>query len=83
MAAERKPNEREPLQAAEDDGTMRLVEATRAATRAFGDPKKAVRWLRKPNRVLGGEKPIDQLTTARGAAVVRQLLGNIECGGIT
>ena len=62
---------------------MRFAEATRMATNAFGDLEKATRWLRKPNRALGGEKPIDLLTTACGAALVRQLLGNVEYGGIT
>ncbi len=71
------------LEAGEGDGAKRLAETTRVAAQAFGDLEKASRWLRKPNRALGGEKPIELLTTARGIALVHQVLATIEYGGIT
>ena len=82
MAGERKPSESDTLEDSEESGTRRLVEITRIATSAFGDAEKARRWLRKPNRALGGEKPVDLLATARGTALVHQILGNIEYGGV-
>ncbi len=61
---------------------MRLAEITLAAELAFGDREKSNRWLNKPNRLLGGKKPIELAQTASGAALVRRLLGTIEFGGV-
>jgi putative toxin-antitoxin system antitoxin component (TIGR02293 family) len=48
--------------------------------RLFESPEVAARWLRRPNRALGGERPLDLLTSDAGARVVEQVLGRIEHG---
>ncbi len=78
----RKQQSHERLDIVEGDRTMRLAHVTLDAARAFGDLDKAMRWLRKPNRVLAGEKPIDLITTEPGAELVNQALGTIEYGGV-
>jgi putative toxin-antitoxin system antitoxin component (TIGR02293 family) len=78
----RKLQAHERLDVVEGDRTMRLAHVTLDAAQAFGDLDKAMRWLRKPNRVLAGEKPIELITTEPGAALVNQVLGTIEYGGV-
>jgi putative toxin-antitoxin system antitoxin component (TIGR02293 family) len=78
----RKQSSREALDIVEGDRTMRLANITLEAAQAFGDLEKAMRWLRKPNRVLGLEKPLDLIATEPGVALVRRALGTIEYGGL-
>ncbi len=78
----RKQQARERLDTVEGDRTMRLAHVTLDAAQAFEDLDKALRWLRKSNRVLAGEKPIDLITTEPGAALVNAALGTIEHGGV-
>ena len=78
----RKQQANERLGVVEGDRTMRLANVTLDAAQAFGDLEKAMRWLRKPNRVLAGEKPLHLITTEPGAALVNQALGTIEYGGV-
>ncbi|MBV8369054.1 MAG: DUF2384 domain-containing protein [Candidatus Eremiobacteraeota bacterium] len=78
----RKQSSRELLGVAEGDRTMRLAQVTLEAARAFGALDKAMRWLRKANRVLGGERPLDLIATEPGTALVRRVLGTIEYGGV-
>jgi ribosomal protein S16 len=44
------------------------------------DTERAVRWLHRPNRALGGPAPLTLLDTDLGAQQVEQLLGRIEHG---
>jgi putative toxin-antitoxin system antitoxin component (TIGR02293 family) len=46
----------------------------------FGSKEKFGRWLRKPVRSLGTQKPIDLLSSTVGYTVVEQVLGRIEHG---
>jgi putative toxin-antitoxin system antitoxin component (TIGR02293 family) len=78
----RKQSSREALDIVEGDRTMRLATVALEAAQAFGDLEKALRWLRKPNRVLGFEKPLDLIATEPGVALVRRALGTIEYGGL-
>jgi putative toxin-antitoxin system antitoxin component (TIGR02293 family) len=78
----RKQNRREPLDVVEGDRTMRLAQIALEAAQAFGDRDKALRWLRKPNRLLGGEKPMELITTEPGTILVRRALGMVEYGGV-
>ncbi|MCD6392212.1 MAG: DUF2384 domain-containing protein [Planctomycetes bacterium] len=50
---------------------------------SFGEPERAHRWLRKPNRVLDGEAPINLLDTDFGAKQVETVLGRIEHGVVS
>ncbi len=64
----------------ETDKAVRLARIAVQADRAFGNPDKASRWLRRDNRALGGKAPIDLLATETGARIVEELLGQIEHG---
>lgn len=64
----------------ESDRLVRLLRAMAQAEETFQNEEKARRWLRKPNRALGGEVPFDLLKTAGGARLVEQTLGRIAHG---
>jgi putative toxin-antitoxin system antitoxin component (TIGR02293 family) len=78
----RKQHGHERLDVIEGDRTMRLAHIALEAAQAFGDLDKAMRWLRKPNRLLAGDTPIDLITTEPGTALVNQALGMVEYGGV-
>ncbi|KJC45548.1 MbcA/ParS/Xre antitoxin family protein [Bradyrhizobium sp. LTSP857] len=59
---------------------VRTLEIRTLANRVFGDTAKAVAWLDRPNRSLSGQKPVDLLQDELGAAVVRELLEQIDHG---
>ena len=50
------------------------------ASEILGGEEKAWQWLQKPNRVLGGKRPIELLDSADGAGQVEEALGRIEHG---
>jgi putative toxin-antitoxin system antitoxin component (TIGR02293 family) len=52
----------------------------RRAEEAIGSPSKADRWLQKPNRALGGRRPIDLLADEDSARAVAEVLVRIEHG---
>src|SRR6266496_804482 len=59
------------------DESDRLYRIARVAARAFavfGAEDKAATWLRRPNRALNGELPIDLLDTDVGARQVEDIL---------
>lgn len=65
------------------DESERLVRLARVAARAeevLGDRPAALRWIRKPNRALGGASPIELLDTDLGLDAVLNVLGRIEHG---
>ena len=68
------------LTAAESDRAVRLARVYATAVEMIGNADKAAKWLRTPNRALGGEVPIDQLDTDLGAKEVENILGRIAYG---
>jgi putative toxin-antitoxin system antitoxin component (TIGR02293 family) len=68
------------LTAAESDRTVRMARVYATATEMIGNADKASRWLRTPNRALGGEIPLDLLDTDLGAREVENVLGRIAYG---
>ncbi len=50
------------------------------AVQALGSAEKVQRWLQKPSRALGGERPIDLLASEDGTRRVEQALGQLEHG---
>jgi putative toxin-antitoxin system antitoxin component (TIGR02293 family) len=68
------------LTAAESDRTVRLARVYATAVEMIGNADKASKWLRTPNRALGGELPIDQLDTDLGTQEVKNILGRIAYG---
>lgn len=68
------------LRADESDRLFRVANVAAHAIDVFGSREKAARWLRRPNRALGGAVPLTLLDTAAGATQVDQILGRIEHG---
>ena len=68
------------LTAAESDRTVRLAQVYATAVDTLGSEDKAAQWLKTPNRVLRGTRPIDQLDTDPGVREVEDVLGRIAYG---
>ena len=68
------------LEAVESDRLYRLASIAAHAIGVLGSPEHAARWLRHPNRALGGVVPLDLLDTEVGAEQVDEILGRIEYG---
>ena len=60
--------------------SVRSARITALACEVLGDPEKAARWLRHPNRALAGRVPLSLLDTDLGACEVEAVLGRIEYG---
>jgi putative toxin-antitoxin system antitoxin component (TIGR02293 family) len=70
----------ERLSAEESDRVIRLERTLSSAERTFGDRDRAWRWLRKTNRSLGGQRPVDLLATETGARAVEESLIRLDEG---
>ena len=77
---QRKRARRASLSADESDRLARLVRLLVRAEAALGDTEKAHRWLSRPNRALGGQRPLTLLDSDAGALAVERVLGRIEHG---
>ena len=66
------------------DESDRLLRASRILGRAFelfeGDRDQARGWLGRPQRALGGAKPLDVANTEVGALAVERLIDQLEQG---
>jgi putative toxin-antitoxin system antitoxin component (TIGR02293 family) len=66
------------------DESDRLLRASRILGRAFelfeGDRDQARGWLTRPQRALGGAKPLDVASTEVGALAVERLIDQLEQG---
>ena len=67
----------------ESDRLYRLARVVALAKRHIGDEEAAARWLRRPNRALGGNVPLELLDTELGARAVENVLGRIAFGGVS
>ena len=67
----------------ESDRLYRFARILALADEFLGDHQKAMRWLRRPNRVLGGVPPLAAIDTELGARQVENVLGRIGYGGIS
>jgi putative toxin-antitoxin system antitoxin component (TIGR02293 family) len=76
----RKKKEQAKLSPTESDRLARVVRIIARAEDALGEREKAHRWLRRPNRALGGRRPIDLLDSDAGTRMVERVLGRIEHG---
>jgi putative toxin-antitoxin system antitoxin component (TIGR02293 family) len=70
------------LQPVVSDRLVRVAAAMASAERTLGSREKAAAWLRRPNRSLGGEVPLDLLDTEVGEQQVEDALGRLEHGVI-
>lgn len=67
----------------ESDRLYRLARIVALADEFLGNHERAVRWLRRPNRALGGIAPVAAIDTELGARQVENILGRIAYGGIS
>jgi putative toxin-antitoxin system antitoxin component (TIGR02293 family) len=67
----------------ESDRLYRLARIMAIAGEYLGDAERARRWLKRPNRALGGLAPVAAIDTEPGARQVENLLGRIAFGGIS
>lgn len=64
----------------ESNRLARIARVTVRATEAIGDREKAARWLKAPNRALGGKTPLSVVLAENGLLEVEAILGRIEHG---
>ncbi len=64
----------------ESEAVVRLARVAGLAAEVLGDVDAAHRWLKSPNRALGGRTPLSLLDTAPGAELVTDVLERIEHG---
>jgi putative toxin-antitoxin system antitoxin component (TIGR02293 family) len=67
----------------ESDRLYRLARIVAIANEYLGDHERALRWLKRPNRALGGLSPVAAMDTELGARQVENVLGRIAYGGIS
>ncbi len=67
----------------ESDRLYRLARIVALANDSLGDHKRALRWLKRPNRALGAIAPVEAIDTEVGARQVENILGRIAYGGIS
>jgi putative toxin-antitoxin system antitoxin component (TIGR02293 family) len=67
----------------ESDRLYRLARIVALADEFLGDHERAVRWLKRPNRALGGIAPVAAIDTELGARQVENILGRIAYGGVS
>ncbi len=67
----------------ESDRVYRLARIVALAKQYIGDAEGAMRWLKRPNRALGGKIPLDFIDTELGARAVESALGRIAYGGVS
>jgi len=67
----------------ESDRLYGLARIIALAKHYLGDSPKATRWLRRPNRALGGSTPLELVDTELGARTVENVLGRIAYGGVS
>jgi putative toxin-antitoxin system antitoxin component (TIGR02293 family) len=65
----------------ESDRLYRLARIVAIAHQNLGDRERTTRWLKRPNRALGGLAPVSALDTELGARQVENVLGRIAFGG--
>lgn len=76
----RRLQHRSRLTSAESDRIVRMAQVYATAVDSLGSEDKAAQWLKTPNRVLRGTRPIDQLDTDPGVREVEDILGRIAYG---
>ena len=67
----------------ESDRLYRLARIVAIANNFLGERERALQWLKRPNRALGGIAPVAAIDTELGARQVENILGRIAYGGIS
>lgn len=69
-----------PLTPEEGDRLYRTSKIVILAEEVFGNREKAIRWLEKPRRTLGGINALTAVTTTPGYEAVEELLQQLHYG---
>lgn len=77
LARRKKQNK---LRADESDRLFRIARIQALAAEVLGSEDKAADWLRRPNRALNGQSPLERLDTDLGTKQVEDILGRIQHG---
>jgi putative toxin-antitoxin system antitoxin component (TIGR02293 family) len=67
----------------ESDRLYRMARLMALARETLGEGGRAMRWLKRANRALGGVAPLAAIDTELGARQVENILGRIAYGGIS
>lgn len=67
----------------ESDRLYRLARIVALAKHYLGNEATATRWLKQPNRALGGHTPLALMDTELGARAVENVLGRVAYGGVS
>ena len=70
----------EPLSHEETDRLVRVARVVAMAAKIFGDPARALLWLRSPDDRIGDRKPLSMLATDAGGRLVENMLWQIDEG---
>ena len=70
----------ENLSSEESDRTLRVARIMALGNQVFGDPAKALKWLRTPSDRLEGRTPLSMLRSEAGGRVVENRLWQIDEG---
>lgn len=68
------------LTSEQSDRLARLARILSRASEVFQSREKARIWLQRPNRALGGQRPINLLRRSTGSMAVEQALGRLVHG---
>jgi len=71
------------LQADESDRLLRFARISAQAADTLGSEEKAAQWLRRSNRALGNQTPLEILDSDIGTKQVEEVLGRIAHGNIS
>lgn len=74
---------RERLTPEQSDRLARLARLLSIADETLGSAEKAWLWMERPNRALGGKRPIDLVKRSSGSLLVEQVLGRLAHGVYT
>src|SRR2546428_5530014 len=67
----------------ESDRLYQLARSIALAKHYLGTEETATRWLKRPNRALGGQSPLELIDTELGARTVENALGRIAYSGVS
>ena len=67
----------------ESDRLYRLARIVALAKHYLGAEATATRWLKRPNRALGGAAPLELIDKELGARSVENVLGRIAYGSVS
>lgn len=70
----------EPLSQEETDRAVRVARIVAMAGEVFGNPEKALLWLRSPDDRLANRTPLNMLHTESGGRLIESMLWQLDEG---